>query len=66
MRFASFQDMSKKQAREKAKPETHTPHPETQNPRAKVPGSESSQGQGTARDLRGPHDQDGNREQVRR
>lgn len=66
MPIASFRIMSKKQPREKAKPETHTPHPETQNSRAKVPGTENSEAQGTARDLRGAHDQDGNREQQRR
>jgi len=66
MTIASLLIMSKKQPREKVKPETHSPHPEAQNPRAKVPGSESSEAQGSERDLRGPHDQDGNREQQRR
>jgi len=56
---------SKSKAANKPKPATHTPHPETQNHRAKTPGSESSEAQSTTRDVRSKGDQDGNSEQQR-
>jgi hypothetical protein len=60
--------MVKKQTPEKSKSGTHSVHPEVQKHRGKTgaPGTESSEGQGTAKDVRNRHDQDGNTEQIPR